>query len=378
MGHNILIGSGWNSYLFRREMSSLVGIHDVIHPRILSFTSDSSFDHLTKSALLDDHLKNAEILSNISSNIDEENISQLILDWSKRNLPEGSFAIRCRKIGQVVNTISSKKIENEVGALLVSEKNKVNLENPEYEVVVVLAGLEDISSREIEFDELMPVIAWGLRVPISSNRQYNTRMPTDRPFFKPVSLEPRLARLMISLCHTPNYSPQKIIDPFCGTGGIAIEASLQGMHVLASDLDIEMIEGTINNLEWIKGIGKYEVKHCAVKDIKSMWGINKNSSFVFDPPYGRNSWKSDDGLDLFIDALKSVNSINPDGTICTMLPTVPGFLTVSNTENFLVMGKKWDELETLILDTGWTVVFKYPIKVHRSLARLLLVCHPSH
>jgi hypothetical protein len=61
-----------------------------------------------------------------------------------------------------------------------------------------------------------------------------------------------------------------------------------------------------------------------------------------------------------------------------MLPTVPGFLTVSNSENFLVMGKKWDELETLILDTGWTVVFKYPIKVHRSLARLLLVCHPSH
>ena len=40
----------------------------------------------------------------------------------------------------------------------------------------------------------------------------------ERPFFQPVSLEPRLARLLISLGHRTDFTPTTIIDPFCGTG----------------------------------------------------------------------------------------------------------------------------------------------------------------
>ncbi|GIQ99269.1 MAG: hypothetical protein CM15mP6_2860 [Methanobacteriota archaeon] len=65
---------------------------------------------------------------------------------------------------------------------------------------------------------------------------YNGISPTDRPFFKPVTLDPRLARLMVSLSFSGG-PPSMIVDPFCGTGGIAIEASLLGLEVLASDLD---------------------------------------------------------------------------------------------------------------------------------------------
>jgi|TARA_B110000914_G_C15512512_1_gene471554 putative methyltransferase (TIGR01177 family) len=378
MQQTILIGNGWNPYLFREEIRSLVGYDQIIHPRILSITSDNSLQNLSKSALLDDNLKNAEILYNVPSNFTEEKLSEIIMKWAIKNLPTGSFAIRSRKIGERISLLSRKKIEKEVGASLMSQQNIVNLENPEYEVVVVLAGLEDISSREIEFDKLTPVIVWGLRTPIDNNRQFESRSPIDRPFFKPVSLEPRLARLMISLSHKPDYSPSIIIDPFCGTGGIAIEASLQGIQVLASDLDTEMTEGTIRNLEWSKGDGKFIVKHCGVEDISSIWGKNIQTSFVFDPPYGRNAWKSNDGLDLFLEALKSANYINPNGTICTMLPTVPEFINDHSSEKYLVMGKKWHDLELLIVNTGWSVVFKYPIKVHRSLARLILVCHPLH
>ena len=61
-----------------------------------------------------------------------------------------------------------------------------------------------------------------------------------------------------------------------------------------------------------------------------------------------------------------------------MLPTVPEFISDVNSNNHLVMGKKWEDLEFLINSTGWSVHLRYPIKVHRSLARLILVFHPSH
>ena len=80
------------------------------------------------------------------------------------------------------------------------------------------------------------------------------RSPTDRPFFQPVSLEPRLARLMISLGHRSDSEPTTVIDPFCGTGGIAIEAMLAGLNVLASDLDPKMVKGTEENLQWVSDL----------------------------------------------------------------------------------------------------------------------------
>ena len=46
---------------------------------------------------------------------------------------------------------------------------------------------------------------------------------------------------MISLGHRSDSEPTTVIDPFCGTGGIAIEAMLAGLNVLASDLDPKMV-----------------------------------------------------------------------------------------------------------------------------------------
>ena len=80
---------------------------------------------------------------------------------------------------------------------------------------------------------------------------FSGRSPTERPFFKPVSLEPRQARLLISLSNVKGRELKAIIDPFCGTGGIAIEGCLQDIEVLASDLDSRMVEGTISNLKWL-------------------------------------------------------------------------------------------------------------------------------
>ena len=376
MGEIILVGSGWNSFLFRAEINSLVGYDKIIHPRLVTISNDSNINNLSNAALLDDILFNAKIINDY--NISEKEISLLIHKWTENNLPKGSFAIRTRKIGEETISLSSSIIEKEAGELIVSRYNNVDLETPEHEIVVILAGLEDQAFHKNKSDISKPVIIWGLRKKLPNKNKFESRNPIERPFFKPVSLDARLARLMISLSHKPDWFPKIIIDPFCGTGGIAIEAIIQGIDILASDLDPVMVEGTHKNLVWSKGEGKHTVKKCSIDNIVQLWGRQEDCSFVFDPPYGRNSWKSDNGLDIFLQALKAAHSINPNGTICTMLPTVPEFMLEEKSDKYLVMGKKWEEIESLINSTGWIVALKYAIKVHRSLARLILVCHPSH
>ena len=69
-----------------------------------------------------------------------------------------------------------------------------------------------------------------------------------RPFFRPVSLEPRLARAAVNIAAGTNNG--FIIDPMCGTGGILIESALTGRPTLGIDFDPVMVDGCQQNIEW--------------------------------------------------------------------------------------------------------------------------------
>ena len=103
--------------------------------------------------------------------------------------------------------------------------------------------------------------------------------------------------------------------------------------------------------------------------------------FAFDPPYGRNAWKSDDGFQLLLKACSAARSIDDTGSLCTLLPTEPTIFEKTrdpDSPDPLVMGLPWVEVADQMLERGWRVVLTAPVKVHRSLARLLVVCHPLH
>ncbi|NIP34812.1 MAG: methyltransferase domain-containing protein, partial [Thermoplasmata archaeon] len=68
-----------------------------------------------------------------------------------------------------------------------------------------------------------------------------------RPFSHPISLHPKYARAMVNLAKVPLGG--RILDPFCGTGGVLIEAALLGYEPLGSDIDPRMVEGSRRNLE---------------------------------------------------------------------------------------------------------------------------------
>jgi len=370
-----LIGSGWHPTLFRAEVKALTGPIEVMHPRVLYIPlTESTLPRLSRAALLDDVLSLSARYW-VYSETSQEDLSRTIAEWARLNLPEGSFAVRARKLGTGIPGFSSSEIESEVGALVMSDSNPVDLQEPENEISVVIAGPDDGPIHRDDIGQNSPVVVWGLRQPGWQRDSYAGRAPTDRPFFQPVSLDPRQAKLMISLAHRRSAETKTVVDPFCGTGGIAIEAALQGIEVLASDLDPRMVEGTLENLEWAGTSASVET--CGASDIASLWGNRSNCCFVFDPPYGRSSWKSGDGAELFLEALSAAQDIDPSGSICTMLPTGPDALDSFPEEDVEVLGMPWSELEGQIRGCGWEPVLSVPIKVHRSLARMVVVCHPA-
>jgi tRNA G10 N-methylase Trm11 len=70
-------------------------------------------------------------------------------------------------------------------------------------------------------------------------------------------LPPKLAQIMINLAvgaplTHPSAPPQRILDPFCGTGVILQEAALLGQAVYGTDLAEKMIRYSRDNLNWLK------------------------------------------------------------------------------------------------------------------------------
>ncbi len=102
------------------------------------------------------------------------------------------------------------------------------------------------------------------------------------PFFAPGSLDPLLARAMVNIART--REGDTFLDPFCGTGAIAIEACLVKAFTLCSDLDPAMVYGSRINL----GFFGCET-NCLWTDAMKM-PIKDGSveAIATDPPYGRS------------------------------------------------------------------------------------------
>ncbi len=109
---------------------------------------------------------------------------------------------------------------------------------------------------------------------------FQSRRPHLRPAPSPISLHPKLARAIINL--TGAKEGDIILDPFCGSGGILLEAGLMGMKIEGYDLNRKMVWKSMTNLNYY-GI-KYDLK------VKDFFKINKKYKYIAaDLPYGLNA-----------------------------------------------------------------------------------------
>ncbi|MCL2147874.1 MAG: THUMP domain-containing protein [Methanomassiliicoccaceae archaeon] len=182
-------------------------------------------------------------------------------------LPEGTFAIRAKRFEGMMRDVDSQKLIREAGGIL-SKSNDVDLRDPD---IVVRMQLCDKAHLYIE-DR---VVDRGVM---------EKRKVGERPFFSPISLHPRYARALVNL--TGARRGDIVLDPFCGTGGILIEAAEMGMRAVASDFDGEMVAGCRENMAFY-GLRLHDYETVDIDGVPDRFsGIDVVAT---DPPYGRST-----------------------------------------------------------------------------------------
>jgi len=283
---------------------------------------------------------------------------------------KGSVAVRAWKQGSKLPGWSLSNLSGRLGGLLHDMGCTIDLETPDH----VLALISDGPTASL-------ACGWmeGDGQAAFSNGE---RRAGERPFFKPVSLDPMLARLAVNLAAGP-LGRGPVVDPMTGTGGFLIEASLSGRPSVGIDIHSEMVQGANANLVWAHDgeapAHAQVVRGDATRLADSLpedWNGNV-AGFVLDPPYGRNSHGSMAAEHLLESCLKSARDIaHPDGRFVLILPIHP--LRKHTTSqlpldhDFGLLNGEWSAVRSLIERCGWTPQSAHVERVHRSLSRLIL------
>ncbi|TDA33298.1 MAG: hypothetical protein DSO02_01650 [Hadesarchaea archaeon] len=251
-------------------------------------------------------------------------------------IPHGkTFAVRTVRIKGYSPEMKREELSKRVADLIRGEvKFEVDLERPEVEVCIALT-------------DGMGVV--GMKVGNTARKGMESRRPKLRKAFHPSTLFPSLARCMVNLARAPRGGT--VLDPFCGVGGILIEAGLMGMKVWGIDLDPEMVERARINLENY-GIENFRLE---VGDA-CQWKGRRVDAIVTDPPYGRqaSTWKRS-REELYRKALPPLaRALKKGKYMCLTSPSEV-------------------DLGEMAAEIGLEERERYEQKVHRSLTRRIYV-----
>ena len=247
-------------------------------------------------------------------------------------LKEGqSFVVRTKSVKHHVN-FPSNPLEPKIGGFINKKGFQANLKNPDVEFRLILSGKA----------------VFGTLISSINRSAYEARNPRNKPFFHPGVLMPRLARAITNLS---KIKPEELfLDPFCGTGGILIEAGILGARVIGIDAQEKIVRGACMNLS------AFELDYTFVKGDARMMPFKEGtiSAIVTDPPYGRSAAILAESLeDLYSCALEDIQRVLKPG----------GIAVVVSDKDTSEYGKQ----------VGLKVLDIYFQRVHRSLTRRVTV-----
>jgi len=181
-------------------------------------------------------------------------------DWKK--IIDGSYSVK-----------GSESLCDEIYKSL--DNPKVDLESPDTTIVEIGGFI----GKEIHL----------------AKQDFNSRRAHLRPNHYPASLHPKLARAMVNLT---SLREGRVLDPFCGTGGILLEAGLLGFELIGQDISPKMIEMSKENLDFY-GI-EADLTQKDASDIK-----NRFDAVVTELPFGKNTKVEGDLKKLYERFLKA-------------------------------------------------------------------------
>lgn len=274
---------------------------------------------------------------------------------------KGSFCLRIHALspGACVNAgpspecpgwLSEKKLAGVIWRSL--EHPKVELEHPQTKVVILHDGKK----------------AWcGIEIPAGQGR-FDERRDPHRPEPSPTTLHPKLARCMVNLT---GIQSGKIVDPFCGAGGLLIEAGLIGLCPEGIDLYGVMVRKAKKNLDHYK-IKNYQLH---VGDALNLKG--PVDYLVSDVPYGLNTslWTEKDGEPVRISLPKSQQARRSKDIKNFYLLFLKS-LRKALRKRAVVAFPGHAHAEKLLRNVGFSIEHKFSQRIHRSLTREIFIFRP--
>lgn len=185
--------------------------------------------------------------------------------WDVPELDEGSWCVRCRRVG--AHAFSSVDVEREVGAALFARcAGPVRLRGWDHCVRVELRGSH---------------CAVGLQrtqAPLS-HRFY------PRPYQQRTALKANVAFAALRQLPSP---PRTLLDPFAGSGTILLEAGavLPRTRLFGSDRRSLAADGCRANLTAFGLAHRSEVRAGEVERLAEVWEDRRFDAIVTNPPYG--------------------------------------------------------------------------------------------
>jgi tRNA (guanine10-N2)-dimethyltransferase len=295
----------------------------------------------------DEYLKSIETIGKRLSHVHEvcrillktdmQGLISKIKEYPWNEFITKDYVVRVKKMNKE-DKFSTTGLEREIGGIIngmVSPGVSVNLEDPSTFLRLIF-----LNGKVFVCERLFKV----------AKKHFYDLKPHKRPFFYPGSMSPKLARCMVNLTRVKRGD--KVLDPFCGTGGILIEAGLIGTDVVGSDMDSRMVQGTIKNLEYC-GIKNHEIFQSDARRIKLPYRVD---AIVTDPPYGISaSTGGEKSETLYSQALIAMEDlIKDDGRICMATP-------------------HYMDIQNLVALTNFEIIEQYHIRMHRSLTRVVSV-----
>lgn len=205
---------------------------------------------ITKAACLASKFEGVESLKSLISESDLKNVA--VTDYANNNITSSDL----------------KNIKSDL-------KNKKSIRFIDFKTdshSLIVLRKQHVLELNLLSDNIIAETIW-----IQNSDEWTNR-DRRRPYqdIKRGMLPPKIARIMVNLASRGESIT--IADPFCGTGTISQEAMMVGCDVFASDISIDAVQGTRENLSWIKS--KYNLESNFSAEVFDATNLDKKTDNV--------------------------------------------------------------------------------------------------